>query len=147
MHLVTLANTAGQAEGWPHLAKRLCDKFGYQKVLAIKKRWPSKSVGHEKVLAMKSSSEATDAACKLARGWGVDIKQIDPKKVLVLGTSDNYHDTLSGVWPLMEPEAGWGGRPLHHISASPYNCNNVQIRIRDIQQEHDEHQSPNRQGS
>ncbi|EQB53418.1 hypothetical protein CGLO_06855 [Colletotrichum gloeosporioides Cg-14] len=87
---ITLANIAGQAEGWPHLAKRLCDKFGY-----------------EKVLAMTTGSEATDTACKLARGWGVDIKKIDPKKVLVLGTSDNYHGTLSGVWPLMEPEAGW----------------------------------------
>ncbi|EXF75578.1 hypothetical protein CFIO01_06314 [Colletotrichum fioriniae PJ7] len=56
---------------------------------------------------MTSGSEATDTACKLARGWGVDIKKIDPKEVLVLGTSDNYHGTLSGVWPLMEPEAGW----------------------------------------
>ncbi|KAK1511207.1 uncharacterized protein CCOS01_14969 [Colletotrichum costaricense] len=87
---ITLANIAGQAEGWPRLAKRLCDKFGY-----------------DKVLAMTSGSEATDTACKLARGWGVDIKKIDPREVLVLGTSDNYHGTLSGVWPLMEPEAGW----------------------------------------
>lgn len=65
---------------------------------------------------MTSGSEATDTACKLARGWGVDIKKIDPKDVLVLGTSDNYHGTLSGVWPLMEPEAGWEGKPPHHIS-------------------------------
>ncbi|KAK1840825.1 hypothetical protein CCHR01_16534 [Colletotrichum chrysophilum] len=100
---ITLANIAGQAEGWPHLAKRLCDKFGYQKVLV-----------------MTSGSEATDTACKLARGWGVDIKQIDPEKVLVLGTSDNYHGTLSGVWPLMEPEAGWGGKVLRYLHVEDY---------------------------
>ncbi|KAK0372461.1 hypothetical protein CLIM01_10169 [Colletotrichum limetticola] len=56
---------------------------------------------------MTSGSEATDTACKLARGWGVDIKKTDPREVLVLGTSDNYHRTLSGVWPLTEPNAGW----------------------------------------
>ncbi|KAH8659020.1 ornithine aminotransferase [Ilyonectria robusta] len=87
---ITLANIAGQAAGWPILAKQLCEKFGY-----------------DRVTAMTTGSEATDTACKLARGWGVSVKKIDPSNVLVLGTSENYHGTLSGVWPLMEPEAGW----------------------------------------
>jgi ornithine--oxo-acid transaminase len=79
------------SEAWPPLAKRLCEKFGY-----------------EKVTAMTSGAEAADAACKLARGWGVDVKGIAPRDVLVLGTSDNYHGTISGVWPLMEREiTGW----------------------------------------
>ncbi|KAF7557738.1 hypothetical protein G7Z17_g474 [Cylindrodendrum hubeiense] len=87
---ITIANIAGQAEGWPVLAKTLCEKFGY-----------------DKVVAMTTGSEATDTACKLARGWGVSVKKINPRDVLVLGTSENYHGTISGVWPLMEPEAGW----------------------------------------
>ncbi|CAG9982338.1 unnamed protein product [Clonostachys byssicola] len=87
---ITLANIAGQSHLWPIVAKELCEKFKY-----------------DKVVSMTTGSEATDTACKLARGWGVSVKKIDPREVLVLGTSENYHGTLSGVWPLMEPEAGW----------------------------------------
>ncbi|KAJ4172920.1 hypothetical protein NW754_003125 [Fusarium falciforme] len=87
---ITLANIAGMSASWPPLAKRLCDKFGY-----------------DKVTAMTSGAEAADTACKLARGWGISTKKIKPADVLVLGTSDNYHGTTSGVWPLMEREAGW----------------------------------------
>ncbi|KAF4992026.1 hypothetical protein FDECE_13833 [Fusarium decemcellulare] len=87
---ITLANIAGMSASWPPLAKRLCQKFGY-----------------DKVTAMTSGAEAADTACKLARGWGIKTKGINPTEVLVLGTSDNYHGTLSGVWPLMEREAGW----------------------------------------
>ncbi|KAI6752524.1 hypothetical protein HG530_013893 [Fusarium avenaceum] len=87
---ITLANIAGMSASWPPLAKRLCEKFGY-----------------DKVTAMTSGAEAADTACKLARGWGIVTKKIKAADVLVLGTSDNYHGTTSGVWPLMEPEAGW----------------------------------------
>ncbi|KAH6988344.1 ornithine aminotransferase [Ilyonectria destructans] len=87
---ITLANIAGMSAAWPPLAKRLCEKFGY-----------------DKVTAMTSGAEAADTACKLARGWGISAKKINPADVLVLGTSDNYHGTISGVWPLMEREAGW----------------------------------------
>ncbi|KAF9873935.1 hypothetical protein CkaCkLH20_08669 [Colletotrichum karsti] len=87
---ITLANIAGVSASWPRLAKRLCEKFGY-----------------DKVTAMTSGAEAADTACKLARGWGIKTKKIDPAEVLVFGTSENYHGTISGVWPLMEQEAGW----------------------------------------
>lgn len=95
--LVTLSNSAGQAEDWPLLAKELCQRLGY-----------------DKVTAMTSGSEATDAACKLARGWGVRVKKINPRDVLVLGTSENFHGFISGVWTLMEPGAGWKGWCSRH---------------------------------
>jgi ornithine--oxo-acid transaminase len=66
-------------------------------------------MGYDKVTAMTSGSEATDAACKVARGWGVRVKGIDPNDVLILGTSENFHGFISGVWPLMAPAAGWMG--------------------------------------
>lgn len=70
---------------------------------------------------MTSGAEAADTACKLARGWGISTKKIKPADVLVLGTSDNYHGTTSGVWPLMEREAGWECQcsfPLLHEATS-----------------------------
>ncbi|CAG9984523.1 unnamed protein product [Clonostachys byssicola] len=86
---ITLANIGGMSQEWPVLAEKLCRKFGY-----------------DKVAAAVTGSEAADTACKLARGWGINVKKIDPQDVLVLGTSENYHGTITGVWPLMEPGAG-----------------------------------------
>ncbi|KAI9035753.1 uncharacterized protein KD926_002942 [Aspergillus affinis] len=63
--IITLGNIAGMLEAWPPLAKRLCEKFGY-----------------DKVTAMTSGAEAADAACKLARGWGPASFVLGPDSVM-----------------------------------------------------------------
>ncbi|CAI7654580.1 unnamed protein product [Penicillium bialowiezense] len=82
---VTLTNIATYHESWPQLAKKLCQKFGYQKVAT-----------------MVSGAEAADSVCKIARKWGITRKGISPAEVLVLGSSENYHGLTTGIWPLMD---------------------------------------------
>lgn len=50
---------------------------------------------------MVSGTEGADAAVKFARKWGIKVKGIPPRDVLVLGVSDNYHGVGSGIWPIM----------------------------------------------
>lgn len=81
---VTLINISTKTAGWPEFCQMMCERFGYAKLVS--------SV---------SGSEAADAAVKFARRWGIQVKGIDPKKVVVLGVADNYHGMSSGIWPVM----------------------------------------------
>lgn len=84
---VTLINLATHSVEWPNFAEMMCNRFGY-----------------DKITAGTSGSEAVDTACKIARKWGVKVKGIPARDVLVLGVSDNYHGLTSGVWPLMDAD-------------------------------------------
>lgn len=53
------------------------------------------------MVGMVSGTEGADAAVKFARKWGIKVKGISPRDVLVLGVSDNYHGVGSGIWPIM----------------------------------------------
>ncbi|KAG6989217.1 Ornithine aminotransferase [Fusarium oxysporum f. sp. conglutinans] len=86
------ANIAIHSAGWPSLAKKLCQKLGY-----------------DKVAAMTSGAEAADSAVKIARKWGIARKDISPMDVVVLGCSENYHGLTSGIWPIMNPGCGQEG--------------------------------------
>lgn len=105
---------------------------------------------------MTSGAEAVDVACKVARGWGVRVKNIDPKEVLVLGTSENFHGFISGVWPLMEPAAGWKGssakcriRSRGRFAQRESLVSNrfVRDRLCYSERQHDQHQPEDGQGS
>ncbi|EXL66630.1 acetylornithine aminotransferase [Fusarium oxysporum f. sp. conglutinans race 2 54008] len=89
---ITQANIAIHSAGWPSLAKKLCQKLGY-----------------DKVAAMTSGAEAADSAVKIARKWGIARKDISPMDVVVLGCSENYHGLTSGIWPIMNPGCGQEG--------------------------------------
>jgi ornithine--oxo-acid transaminase len=62
--------------------------------------------GYDKIAATTSGTEAADAACKIARKWGIKIKGIPPEECLVLGVGQSYHGLVSSVWPLMDPTPG-----------------------------------------
>lgn len=66
------------------------------------------------MVAMVSGTESADSAVKFARKWGIMVKGIDPRKALVLGTSDNYHGTGSGIWPIMNDFGQESGKSSHH---------------------------------
>lgn len=89
---VTLSNLATHTASWGPLAKRLCTRFGY-----------------DKVIAGTSGSEATDQAVKIARKWGHVRKGIPMEKMLVLGVGDSFHGLMSGVWNLQNPSAKRSG--------------------------------------
>ncbi|OGM47224.1 hypothetical protein ABOM_003987 [Aspergillus bombycis] len=89
---VSQTNIAIHNAKWPSLAKRLCQKLGY-----------------DKVAAMTSGAEAADSAVKIAWKWGIARKGISPMDVTVLGCSDNYHGLTSGIWPIMNPGCGQEG--------------------------------------
>ena len=63
---------------WP-FARRLCTLFDY-----------------DKVVAMTSGTEAADTACKIARCWGINQKQIPAKDCVVLGVGDCYQRARFG---------------------------------------------------
>ncbi|KAG6989162.1 putative ornithine aminotransferase [Fusarium oxysporum f. sp. conglutinans] len=90
--MIAQTNIATHSDGWPSVAKALCQKLGY-----------------DKVAAMVTGAEATDSAVKIARKWGIVRKGIAPDDVLVLGCSDNYHGLTSGIWPIMNPGSGQEG--------------------------------------
>ena len=96
--LVTLLNVSTHNATWPDFAEMLCKRFGY-----------------DKINAMVTGGEGADAACKIARKWGTQVKGIPSEKVMVLGVSDNYHGLSSGVWPLMNPDQSRVGRCMLEI--------------------------------
>lgn len=69
---------------WAEFTRDMCTRFGY-----------------DKMVGMVSGTEGADAAVKFARKWGIKMKGIPPRDVLVLGVSDNYHGVGSGIWPIM----------------------------------------------
>lgn len=81
---VTLTNIATKVGDWAEFSRDMCKRFGY-----------------DKMVGMVSGTEGADAAVKFARKWGIKVKGIPPREVLVLGVSDNYHGVGSGIWPIM----------------------------------------------
>lgn len=81
---VTLVNLSSHTSTFGPFARRLCTRFEY-----------------DRVVAMTSGTEAADTACKIARCWGINQKQIPAKDCIVLGVGDCYHGLASGVWGLM----------------------------------------------
>lgn len=86
LHSGATINLASHNALWSPFAKMMCERFGY-----------------DKIVATVTGSEAVDTACKIARKWGIQRKNIPADKCLILGTGDNYHGLTSGVWGLMEP--------------------------------------------
>ncbi|KAF4150985.1 hypothetical protein CNMCM6069_004792 [Aspergillus lentulus] len=84
MQTITLTNIATKVGDWAEFARDMCTRFGY-----------------DKMAGMVSGTEGADAAVKFARKWGIKVKGIPPRDVLVLGVSDNYHGVGSGIWPIM----------------------------------------------
>ncbi|CAH0028562.1 unnamed protein product [Clonostachys rhizophaga] len=82
-------NIAVHDSQWPLVAQTLCEKLGY-----------------DRVASMVTGAEATDAAVKIARKWGIERKGISPSDLLILGCSDNYHGLSAGIWTLMTPGCG-----------------------------------------
>ncbi|KAE8343516.1 hypothetical protein BDV24DRAFT_172896 [Aspergillus arachidicola] len=81
---ITLINLSAHNSMFGPFAKRLCDRFDY-----------------DKVIAMTSGTEAADTACKIARSWGINQKHIPANDCIVLGVGGSYHGLSSGVWSLM----------------------------------------------
>lgn len=81
---ITLVNLSSHTSTFGPFARRLCTRFEY-----------------DRVVAMTSGTEAADTACKIARCWGINQKQIPAKDCIVLGVGDCYHGLASGVWGLM----------------------------------------------
>ena len=81
--IVALCNLATHTASWGPLAQRLCNRFGY-----------------DKVVSGTSGSEATDTAVKIARKWGILRKEIPAEDMLILGVGDSFHGLTSGVWNL-----------------------------------------------
>lgn len=71
---------------WPSFAKKICYRFGYDKIVAI-----------------TSGTEAADNACQIAMKWSIKSKGIDPKECLVLGVGESYHGLGSQVRNLQDP--------------------------------------------
>ncbi len=69
-----LANMAVLNPLLPKLGKKLCEKFGY-----------------DKFVAMNGGSEANDVAIKVARKWGYEVKGIKPNEALILTGDSCYH--------------------------------------------------------
>ncbi len=90
--VVTLINLATHTAGWGPLAARMCQRFGY-----------------DKVIAAVSGSEATDSAVKVARKWGIQRKGIPADETLVLGVGESFHGLTSGVWNLQNATAKRAG--------------------------------------
>ncbi|KIW37022.1 uncharacterized protein PV06_10655 [Exophiala oligosperma] len=84
--LVTLANAALRVAEWPPFAEMMCKRFGY-----------------DQINATVSGTEAADAAVKIARKWGLQVKKVPQDRIKVLGVGNNYHGLSSGIWPIMEP--------------------------------------------
>ena len=61
----------------------MCTKFGYGKIASA-----------------VSGTDATDAACRIARKWAITKKGVPPENLVILGVSDCYHGLSSGVWGL-----------------------------------------------
>jgi ornithine--oxo-acid transaminase len=62
-----------------------------------------KRFGYEKIISLISGSEAVDAACKIARKWGITAKGIDPDEVIILGVAGCYHGLSTSMWSLQNP--------------------------------------------
>ena len=95
---VTLVNLATHNATWGPLAKRLCDRLGFDKVISV-----------------VSGSEATDTATKIARKWGILKKGIAPEKTLIFGVGDSFHGLTSGVWNLQNPTKKRAGRTIKQV--------------------------------
>ena len=58
--------------------------------------------GYDKIASAVSGTDGVDVACKIARKWAVNKKQVPPSSVLVLGVSQCFHGLASGVWGLQD---------------------------------------------
>lgn len=94
---------------------------------------------------MVSGAEAADAAVKIARKWGIEVKHIPPQELLVLGCSENYHGLSSGIWPIMNPGCGQEGNVLPAFS-NPWivRLTTAPLRIRHLFLKCHERRSRNR---
>ncbi|KAF6839280.1 hypothetical protein CPLU01_02018 [Colletotrichum plurivorum] len=83
---VSLVNLAARNPLFPPFAKALSERLGLAKVASL-----------------NSGTEAADAACKIARKWGITVKGINPEECLILGVGSSYHGLGQGTWGLMDP--------------------------------------------
>lgn len=95
LNTVTLANAALRVAEWPPFAEMMCKRFGY-----------------DQINATVSGTEAADAAVKIARKWGLQVKKVPQDRIKVLGVGNNYHGLSSGIWPIMEPTDRRKGRSI-----------------------------------
>ena len=95
--VVALCNLATHTASWGPLAQRLCNRFGY-----------------DKVVSGTSGSEATDTAVKIARKWGILRKGIPAEDMLILGVGDSFHGLTSGVWNLQNSTQKRAGKLYIH---------------------------------
>lgn len=57
------------------------------------------------MVSTTTGTEAVEAACKIARKWGIQVKGIPPANLLVLGVSGCFHGLSTAMWALQDPGA------------------------------------------
>ncbi|EED12081.1 acetylornithine aminotransferase, putative [Talaromyces stipitatus ATCC 10500] len=85
MHDASLVNIAAHTAIWPPFAQMMCQRFGY-----------------DKILPLVSGTEAVEAACKIARKWGINVKGIPADELLILGLSGCFHGLSIAMWSLQD---------------------------------------------
>jgi ornithine--oxo-acid transaminase len=81
-----LVNVAAHTAIWPSFAKMMCRRFKY-----------------DKIVSTVSGTDAVESACKIARTWGIKVKGIPAKNVLVLGVSGCFHGLSMSMWASQDP--------------------------------------------
>ena len=59
--------------------------------------------GYDRIISLISGTDAVDAACKIARKYGIAVRGIDPAEVLILGVKGCYHGLSTSMWSLQDP--------------------------------------------
>lgn len=85
MPAAAMINGASHTASWPSFAQMMCKRFGY-----------------DKIVSLNSGTDAVDAACKIARKWGINVRGIDPKEIIILGVGGCYHGLSTSMWSLQD---------------------------------------------
>ncbi|CAH0027371.1 unnamed protein product [Clonostachys rhizophaga] len=108
MEKASLVNCAAHSAIWPPFARMMCRRFGY-----------------DKVVSTMSGTEAVESACKIARKWGIKVKGIPPKKLLILATSGCYHGLSVTMWGFQDHSPQKDGKHCSGQLRSPVNTDSM----------------------
>lgn len=101
----------------------LTSRAFYNDVLGEFEEYASKLFGYDKILAMNTGVEGGETACKLARKWGYQVKEIPNDQAKIVFVEENFWGrTLAAVSSSSDPDCyGEFGPFMPGFELIPYN--------------------------